>query len=142
MDEVQVVFEEINERDKEVLKDTIPLEDKEFYEWIKRFRSICDVLGISKNTYKYIASLVYIKLQKVLLCDSRLEAGYWLLKDVLGLKNEEITRERLLRATIISDILFLLFDHVARRQIPQKLPVPIVPIIQQLEKEINDDYIY
>ena len=135
-------FEELDEKDKERLKELIPPNDKEFYEWIKRYRNISDVLEISKEAYKYITCDVYIKLQKVLLSDSRLEGGYWLLKDVLGLKNEEITREILLRATIISDILLMLFDHVVGKAIPSKLPVPVVPVIQQLMKEQNDDYIY
>jgi len=78
----------------------------------------------------------------VLLSDSRLEGGYWLLKDVLGLKNEEITREILLRATIISDILHLIMLHVVGKAIPPKLPMPVVPIVQTLMKEQNDDYIY
>ena len=142
MSEVLTTFEELDEKDKERLKELIPPNDKEFYEWIKRYRNISDVLEISKEAYKYITCDVYIKLQKVLLSDSRLEGGYWLLKDVLGLKNEEITREILLRATIISDILLMLFDHVVGKAIPSKLPVPVVPVIQQLMKEQNDDYIY
>jgi len=142
MSEVLTTFEELDEKDKERLKEQIPPNDKEFYEWIKRYRNISDVLEISKEAYKYITCDVYIKLQKVLLSDSRLEGGYWLLKDVLGLKNEEITREILLRATIISDILLMLFDHVVGKAIPPKLPVPVVPVIQQLMKEQNDDYIY
>ena len=142
MSEVLTTFEELDEKDKERLKEQIPPNDKEFYEWIKRYRNISDVLEISKEAYKYITCDVYIKLQKVLLSDSRLEGGYWLLKDVLGLKNEEITREILLRATIISDILLMLFDHVVGKAIPSKLPVPVVPVIQQLVKEQNDDYIY
>ena len=142
MSEVLTTFEELDEKDKEELKKLIPPSDKEFYEWIKRYRNISDVLEISKEAYKYITCDVYIKLQKVLLSDSRLEGGYWLLKDVLGLKNEEITREILLRATIISDILLMLFDHVVGKAIPPKLPVPVVPVIQQLMKEQNDDYIY
>jgi len=142
MSEVLTTFEELDEKDKERLKEQIPPNDKEFYEWIKRYRNISDVLEISKEAYKYISCDVYIKLQKVLLSDSRLEGGYWLLKDVLGLKNEEITREILLRATIISDILLMLFDHVVGKAIPSKLPVPVVPVIQQLMKEQNDDYIY
>ena len=142
MSEVLTTFEELDEKDKERLKELIPPSDKEFYEWIKRYRNISDVLEISKEAYKYITCDVYIKLQKVLLSDSRLEGGYWLLKDVLGLKNEEITREILLRATIISDILLMLFDHVVGKAIPPKLPVPVVPVIQQLMKEQNDDYIY
>jgi len=142
MSEVLTTFEELDEKDKERLKELIPPSDKEFYEWIKRYRNISDVLEISKEAYKYITCDVYIKLQKVLLSDSRLEGGYWLLKDVLGLKNEEITREILLRATIISDILLMLFDHVVGKAIPPKLPMPVVPVIQQLMKEQNDDYIY
>lgn len=142
MSEVLTTFEELDEKDKERLKEQIPPNDKEFYEWIKRYRNISDVLEISKEAYKYITCDVYIKLQKVLLSDSRLEGGYWLLKDVLGLKNEEITREILLRATIISDILLMLFDHVVGKAIPPKLPVPVVPIVQTLMKEQNDDYIY
>jgi len=142
MSEVLTTFEELDEKDKEELKKLIPPSDKEFYEWIKRYRNISDVLEISKEAYKYITCDVYIKLQKVLLSDSRLEGGYWLLKDVLGLKNEEITREILLRATIISDILLMLFDHVVGKAIPPKLPIPVVPVIQQLMKEQNDDYIY
>jgi len=142
MSEVLTTFEELDEKDKERLKEQIPPNDKEFYEWIKRYRNISDVLEISKEAYKYITCDVYIKLQKVLLSDSRLEGGYWLLRDVLGLKNEEITREILLRATIISDILLMLFDHVVGKAIPSKLPVPVVPVIQQLMKEQNDDYIY
>ena len=142
MSEVKTVFEELDEKDKERLKELIPPNDKEFYEWIKRYRNISDVLEISKEAYKYITCDVYIKLQKVLLGDSRLEGGYWLLKDALGLKNEEITREILLRATIISDILLMLFDHVVGKAIPSKLPMPVVPVIQQLMKEQNDDYIY
>jgi len=142
MSEVLTTFEELDEKDKERLKEQIPPNDKEFYEWIKRYRNISDVLEISKEAYKYITCDVYIKLQKVLLSDSRLEGGYWLLKDVLGLKNEEITREILLRATIISDILLMLFDHVVGKAIPPKLPIPVVPVIQQLMKEQNDDYIY
>ena len=118
MSEVLTTFEELDEKDKERLKEQIPPNDKEFYEWIKRYRNISDVLEISKEAYKYITCDVYIKLQKVLLSDSRLEGGYWLLKDVLGLKNEEITREILLRATIISDILLMLFDHVVGKAIP------------------------
>jgi len=142
MSEVLTTFEELDEKDKEELKKLIPPNDKEFYEWIKRYRNISDVLNITKQAYKYITCDVYIKLQKVLLSDSRLEGGYWLLKDILGLKNEEITREILLRATIVSDILFMLFDHVVGKAIPPKLPVPVVPVIQQLMKEQNDDYIY
>jgi len=142
MSEVLTTFEELDEKDKERLKELIPPNDKEFYEWIKRYRNISDVLEISKEAYKYITCDVYIKLQKVLLSDSRLEGGYWLLKDVLGLKNEEITREILLRATIISDILLMLFDHVVGKAIPSKLPIPVVPIVQTLMKEQNDDYIY
>jgi len=142
MSEVLTTFEELDEKDKEELKKLIPPNDKEFYEWIKRYRNISDVLEISKEAYKYITCDVYIKLQKVLLSDSRLEGGYWLLRDVLGLENSKITREILLRATIISDILLMLFDHVVGKAIPPKLPVPVVPVIQQLMKEQNDDYIY
>jgi len=142
MSEVETVFEELSDKDKEELKKLIPPNDKEFYEWIKKYRNISDVLNITKQAYKYITCDVYIKLQKVMLSDSRLEGGYWLLRDVLGLKNEEITREILLRATIISDILLMLFDHVVGKAIPPKLPVPVVPVIQQLMKEQNDDYIY
>ena len=142
MSEVETVFEELSDKDKEELKKLIPPNDKEFYEWIKRHRNISDVLNITKQAFKHITCDVYIKLQRVLLSDSRLEGGYWLLRDVLGLKNEEITREILLRATIISDILLMLFDHVVGKAIPPKLPMPVVPIVQTLMKEQNDDYIY
>ena len=142
MSEVETVFEELSDKDKEELKKLIPPNDKEFYEWIKKYRNISDVLNITKQAFKHITCDVYIKLQKVLLSDSRLEAGYWLLKDVLGLENSEITRDRLLRAMAISDILFTLFEHTVRKAMPFGLSVPVVPVIQQLMKEQNDDYIY
>ena len=38
MSEVLTTFEELDEKDKERLKEQIPPNDKEFYEWIKRYR--------------------------------------------------------------------------------------------------------
>jgi len=135
-------FEPLDINDVEKLKIKIPKDDREFYNWIKRHKDISKVLEISSNTYIYYTSDTYVKLQKVLLANSRLEAGYLLLKEVLGLKNEDISRELLLRATVITDVLVLLFGHIVKGIIPKKLPIPVSSVIEQLEKEYINDYMF
>lgn len=139
---VTCTFEPLNEEDVKKLKTKIPKTDKEFYSWIKKHREMSKVLEVSTDTLTYYMSDTYVKIQKALLANSRLEAGYLLLKEVLGLKNEDINRELLLRATVIMDVLILLFSHVAKGTIPKKLPIPVPVIVDQLEKEYINDYMF
>jgi len=122
--------------------------DKEAEKWqenlVKNGR-ISELLGISPEDVDREFEEGSVGLTRTLYSKTNLEAGYRILKFVIGLSDEEITRERVLRASVLGEALkgsaAIVMRHIpGSHYISPPVTAPLIagaPIISQYPCQVS-----